>query len=215
MKKAILSLILLAFVNLFPQHKLTIEESIQLGLKNSKNLKISKSKLLGAEAKITETTSQLLPRLSFNAGYTRLSDVPPFEVKLPIFPAPIKIEDVVLDNYALKVSLQQPLFTGFRLLSLKSASEKNRDAAVSDYDKDANEEAFNIINAFWNYFKAQKLKDYLDENLKQEDHPFLVTRGSLFDTCFSALGRGVGGRFLGVPLCRHFPPGNVNRMLIL
>src|ERR1035438_286481 len=179
MKKAILSLILLAFVNLFPQHKLTIEESIQLGLKNSKNLKISKSKLLGAEAKITETTSQLLPRLSFNAGYTRLSDVPPFEVKLPIFPAPIKIEDVVLDNYALKVSLQQPLFTGFRLLSLKSASEKNRDAAVSDYDKDANEEAFNIINAFWNYFKAQKLKDYLDENLKQEDAHLTDTKNFL------------------------------------
>ena len=179
MKKAILSLILLAFVNLFPQHKLTIEESIQLGLKNSKNLKISKSKLLGAEAKITETTSQLLPRLSFNAGYTRLSDVPPFEVKLPIFPAPIKIEDVVLDNYAVKVSLQQPLFTGFRLLSLKSASEKNRDAAVSDYDKDANEEAFNIINAFWNYFKAQKLKDYLDENLKQEDAHLTDTKNFL------------------------------------
>ena len=179
MKKVILSLILLAFVNLFPQHKLSIEESIQLGLKNSKNLKISKSKLLGAEAKITETTSQLLPRLSFNAGYTRLSDVPPFEVKLPIFPAPVKIQDVVMNNYNLKVSLQQPLFTGFRLSSLKSASEKNRDAAVSDYNKDANEEAFNIINAYWNYFKAQKLKDYLDENLKQEEAHLTDTKNFL------------------------------------
>jgi outer membrane protein TolC len=148
-------------------------------MKNSKNLKISKSKILGTEAKITETNSQLLPRLSFNAGYTRLSDVPPFEVKLPIFPTPVQIEDVVLDNYTLKVSLQQPLFTGFRLLSLKSASEKNRDAAVSDYDKDANEEAFNIINAFWNYFKAQKLKDYLDENLKQEDAHLTDTKNFL------------------------------------
>ena len=79
MKKAVLSIILLAFVNLFPQQKLTIEESLQLGLKNSKILKISRSKLLGSEAKITETTSQLLPKLSFSAGYTRLSEVPPFE----------------------------------------------------------------------------------------------------------------------------------------
>jgi outer membrane protein TolC len=179
MKKNVIAMILLVFVNLFPQHKFTIEESLQLGMKNSKNLKISKSKILGTEAKITETNSQLLPRLSFNAGYTRLSDVPPFEVKLPIFPTPVQIEDVVLDNYTLKVSLQQPLFTGFRLLSLKSASEKNRDAAVSDYDKDANEEAFNIINAFWNYFKAQKLKDYLDENLKQEDAHLTDTKNFL------------------------------------
>jgi outer membrane protein len=179
MKKAILSLILLAFVNLFPQHKYTLEESLQMGLKNSKNLKISKSKILGSEAKITETTSQLFPKLTLNAGYTRLSDVPPFEVKLPIFPAPVKIQDVVLNNYSLKVSLQQPLFTGFRLLSLRSVSEKNREAVAADYDKDANEEAFNIINAYWNYFKAQKLKDYLDENLKQVEAHLTDTKNFL------------------------------------
>jgi outer membrane protein TolC len=179
MKKVIISLLICGFANLFPQHKFTLEESLQLGLKNSKNLKISKSKILGSEAKITETTSQLLPRLSFNAGYTRLSDVPPFEVKLPIFPAPVKIQDVVLNNYSFKVSLQQPLFTGFRLLSLRSASEKFRDAFAADYDKDANEEAFNIINAYWNYFKAQKLKDYLDENLKQVEAHLTDTKNFL------------------------------------
>jgi outer membrane protein len=179
MKKAIVLLILFGFVDLFPQHKFTLEESLLLGLKNSKNLKVSQSKLLGSEAKISETTSQLLPRLSFNAGYTRLSDIPPFEVKLPILPAPVKIEDVVLNNYSLKVSLQQPIFTGFRLLSLRSAAEKFRDAFAADYNKDANEEAFNIINAYWNYFKAQKLKDYIDENLKQEDAHLTDTKNFL------------------------------------
>jgi outer membrane protein len=179
MKKAIILLILLAVANLFPQHKFTLDESIQIGLKNSKNLKISRSKLLGSEAKITETTSQLLPKLSLSAGYTRLSDVPPFVVNIPIFPAPVKIQDVVLNNYSVKVSLQQPLFTGFRLLSLKSASEKIREAFSADFDKDANEEAFNIINAYWNYFKAQKLKEYLDENLKQEDAHLTDTKNFL------------------------------------
>jgi outer membrane protein TolC len=172
-------LIIFGFVNLFPQHKFTLEESLQAGLKNSKNLKISKSKLLGSEAKISETTSQLLPKLSFNAGYTRLSDIPPFEVKLPGSPAPIKIEDIVLNNYSFKVSLQQPLFTGFRLLSLRSASVKNREAVTADYDKDANEEAFNIINAYWNYFKALRLKEFIDENLKQEDAHLTDTKNFL------------------------------------
>ena len=180
MKYTIILMILFGFADLFPQHKFTLDESLQMGLKNSKNLKISQSKLLGSEAKITETTSQLLPRLSFNAGYTRLSDVPPFEVSLPkISPVPIKIQDVVLNNYSFKVSLQQPLFTGFRLLSLRSASEKNREAFAADYNKDANEEAYNIINAYWNYFKAQKLKDYLDENLKQIDAHLTDTKNFL------------------------------------
>lgn len=179
MKKVIIFISLVIVANLYPQHKLSLQESIQVGLKNSKNLKISQSKLLSSEAKITETTSQLLPRLSFNAGYTRLSDVPPFEVKLPISPAPVKIEDIVLNNYSFKVSLQQPLFTGFRLLSLKSASEKNREAVAADFNKDANDEAFNIINAYWNYFKAQKLKEYLDENLKQSEAHLTDTKNFL------------------------------------
>jgi outer membrane protein len=180
MKQAIILLILLGFTDLFPQHKFSLEESLQLGLKNSKNLRISQSKLLSSEAKITETSSQLLPRLSFNAGYTRLSDVPPFEVSLPkISPVPVKIQDVVLNNYSFKVSLQQPLFTGFRLVSLKSASEKNMEAFAADYNKEANEEAFNIINAYWNYFKAQKLKDYIDENLKQIEAHLTDTKNFL------------------------------------
>jgi outer membrane protein len=179
MKKVIIFISLVIVANLYPQHKLSLQESIQVGLKNSKNLKISQLKLLSSEAKITETTSQLLPRLSFNAGYTRLSDVPPFEVKLPISPAPVKIEDIVLNNYSFKVSLQQPLFTGFRLLSLKSASEKNREAVAADFNKDANDEAFNIINAYWNYFKAQKLKEYLDENLKQSEAHLTDTKNFL------------------------------------
>jgi outer membrane protein len=181
MKKVITLITLFIVANLYPQHKLSLEESIQLGLKNSKNLKISQSRLLSSEAKITETTSQLLPRLSFNAGYTRLSDVPPFEVKLPISPVPVKIEDIVLNNYSFKVSLQQPLFTGFRLLSLKSASEKNREAVAADFNKDANDEAFNIINSYWNYFKAQKLKEYLDENLKQSEAHLTDTKNFLLN----------------------------------
>jgi outer membrane protein len=180
MKKAVISLIIFGFANLFPQNKFTLEESLQIGLKNSKNLKISKSKIMVSEAKITETTSQLLPKLSFNAGYTRLSNVPPFEVSLPkISPVPIKIQDVVLNNYSFKISLQQPLFTGFRLLSLRSAARINSEAIAVDYDRDANEEAYNIIIAFWNYFKSQRLKDYLDENLKQIDAHLTDTKNFL------------------------------------
>jgi len=128
MKRIISILIIFLTAALFPQQKLTLDESIQIGLQNSKNLKISKSKLSGSDAKVSETTSYLLPKLTLNAGYTRLSDVPPFEVTLPIFipPKTVKIEDIVLNNYAVKLSLQQPLFTGFRLLSLLSAAENTR-----------------------------------------------------------------------------------------
>ena len=166
--KKIFILITISSLTVFAQTKiLTLQESLRIGLGNSKVLKISKARVAGAEAKVTEVSSQMLPKLTLGASYTRLSDVPPFEVNVPIFPAPIKIQDVILNNYNVKLSLQQPLFTGFRLSSLKDAAELNKEATQSDYNKDANEAALNIQNAFWNYYKAQKVLSLVEDNLKQ------------------------------------------------
>ena len=158
---------------LYPQSKkLTLSESIEFGIKNSKDLKISQSKVISSDAKVSEINSMFLPQFKFMANYTRLSDnVPPFEVVTPFLPTPIKISDPVLDNYNLKLSLQQPLFTGFRLSSSKKAAENNFNAAESEYSMEMNDAAFNIHSTFWNYYRAQEVKDLLFNSLKQiENH---------------------------------------------
>ena len=171
--KKILFITLMLMSILYPQSKkLTLSESIELGLQNSKDLKISQSKMISSDAKVSEINSMFLPQLKFMANYTRLSDnVPPFEVVTPFSPTPIKISDPVLDNYTLKLSLQQPLFTGFKLLSSKKAASYNYNATELEYSKDKNEAAFNIHTAFWNYYKAQEVRELLVKNLKQiENH---------------------------------------------
>lgn len=171
MKKIFFLIIIFAAANFAQTKVLTLEESLRIGLENSKALKISRAKKTGAEAKITETTSQMLPKLSLGASYTRFSSVPPFEVKLPNNPTPVKIQDAILNNYSVKLSLQQPLFTGFRLSSLKSSAEFYYEASMNDYNKETNETAFAIHSAFWNIYKAQKILTLVEENLKQlESH---------------------------------------------
>jgi len=165
MKKIILILFVLSTL-VAQENVYTIERSLETGLANSKQLKISKASVISSEAKITEAGSHMLPRLSFNASYTRLSDVKPFQVTVPFSPTPISIQETILDNYQLRLSLQQPLFTGFRLSSLKSAAEYSSKAAVVEHTKDINEEAYKIHNAFWNYYKAQKVLNLIEENLK-------------------------------------------------
>ncbi len=145
---------------------LTLDQCLQLGIDNSKELKISKSKISNAEAKITESNSQLLPLLRFQASYLRLSNIPPFEVSLPIFPHPIQISPVILNNYNFKLTLQQPLFTGFRLWSFKSAAENNYESSSYEYKKNLNDVAYNIQNVFWNYYKAMQIKNVIEENLR-------------------------------------------------
>jgi outer membrane protein TolC len=163
MKKLILIIFLFTAISYSQNNPLSLDESIQIGLKNSKDLIISKSKTRYADAKITEVASQMLPQLQFSASYARLSDITPFEVSVPFYPQPIKIQDPLLNNYNLKLSLSQPLFTGFRLSSLKSAAEYNFDASTSDYNAAINNYALQIQEAFWNFYNAQKIVDLIKE----------------------------------------------------
>lgn len=148
------------------EFKLSLEESIETGLKNSKELSLIESKSRYTEAKITEINSQMLPQLKFFASYTRLSEVQPFQVITPFSPIPIKIQDAILDNYNLKLSLYQPLFTGFRLSSLKSASQSNLKAIEFEYDAKVNEYAYKIHEAFWSYYNAGQMVDLIRDHLK-------------------------------------------------
>src|SRR3972149_11522169 len=168
MKKIIFVSLMMMSI-LYPQNqKLTLQESLVLGLENSKDLKISHSKVIGSDAKVSEINSMFLPQLKFVANYTRLSDnVPPFEFTTPFLPVPVKISDPVLDNYNLKLSFQQPLFTGLKLLSSKKAAEYSLNASGFEYSKEKNEAALNIYSTFWNYYKAMQMKDLLNNSLKQ------------------------------------------------
>ena len=115
MKK--LLIILMISGSLFAQEKiLSLSESLEIGLKNSKDLKISMSKLNYADSKLSEINSQFLPQFKLLGNYTRLSDnIPPFEVTMPFAPNPIRISEPILNNYTFKLGFSQPLFTGLNV----------------------------------------------------------------------------------------------------
>ncbi len=164
MKKLIL--LLLISSGLYSQTgSLSLKESLEIGLQNSREVKIAESELKYSLASIDEIASQMLPQLSFNASYTRLSDVPPFEVSVPIFPSPIKIQDAILNNYNFRLSVQQPLFTGFKLSSLKTSAKLNAEATDLEYSKSYNDKALAICEAFWKLYKTQIQVELLEENL--------------------------------------------------
>lgn len=166
LKKIILSSIIFT-AGLFAQQKMDLNKSIEIGLKNSKNVKIALTANKLAAAKITQANAYTLPKLSFTAAYTRLSDIPAFEVKLPTAPMPIRISDPILNNYVLKLGIQQPLFTGFKLSSNKSAAENMSKSAEFDVAKEMNDEVLNITSAYYNLYKATLVSQFALENQKQ------------------------------------------------
>jgi outer membrane protein len=168
MKKTILLLVLFPFTA-FSQDKrtLTIEEAIQIGVQNNKALQISSLRAVEADARSSEVNAVRLPSVKLQAGYARLSDVDPFAVKLPTFPAPVTISPVVLNSYVTRLSLQQPLFSGLRLEKSAAAASYSADAASYDYVNEKVDLVYGIKSAYWNLYRAGELKHVIDENVAQ------------------------------------------------
>jgi len=122
-----------------------------------------------SDAKSSETSGLLLPSLKLSGAYTRLSQVPPFEIGPfgPIMPQKITVSPSVLNNYNMRLTLQQPLFTGLRLINSAKAASYSADATGEDYRKDEAELKYNIKNSYWNLFKANEFKKVIDDNVEQ------------------------------------------------
>jgi outer membrane protein TolC len=181
MKQKILSICLVFF--LVPviapaQQKLalTIEQAIQTGLENSKTLHTSQFRLQAADARASEANTLGLPSLKFNGMYTRLSDVPNQAITLPAnsfgpgFPpadVAMTLSPTILNNYTLKATLQQPLFTGGKISGAIDVAEFNAKASQHDLQKDRADVIYNIKAAYWNLYRAIEFKNVVDQNVAQ------------------------------------------------
>ncbi|HUI66023.1 MAG TPA: TolC family protein [Bacteroidota bacterium] len=149
---------------------LTIEEAIQIGLENSKILRQSASRVAYADARAAEVSAQSLPSLKVAGGYTNLSNLPPFVVSVPLpppFPNSFTLSSTIRDNYSMRATIQDPLFTGFRLDASKDAADYTVEATSQDYSKDKSDLIYNIKSAYWAVFRARELKKLADENVAQ------------------------------------------------
>ena len=148
---------------------LTIEQAIASGLENSKSLHFSLMKVEYSDAKSSETSALLYPSLKFGGSYTRLSEVPPFQIGPfgQLMPQKVTVSPSVFDNYNMRLTLQQPLFTGLRLINSSKVASYSAEASGQDYQKDRTDLIYNVTNAYWSLFKAIEFKKVVDENVEQ------------------------------------------------
>jgi outer membrane protein TolC len=148
--------------------KLTADESVRIGLENSHSLHSSKEKVKNAQARLSELKTNMWPSLKFQGLYTRLSHIEPFAFDLPpSLGGPLIISPSIDNNYSLKLTLQQPLFTGFKISSSVDIADYSAQAQLQDFTKDEHDLIYNIKNAYWGLYKAIRLKAVVDENVNQ------------------------------------------------
>jgi outer membrane protein TolC len=148
---------------------LTVEQAVQIGIENSKALKNSRFKVDASEAKAKETGTLGLPSLKVQGSYTRLSTVPASAFENPSNPAlpPIEIAPAIMNNYGVKATVQQPLFTGGKISGAEDAAQYSAEASKQDFQKDRADMIYNVKAAYWNLFRANEFRKVVDENVQQ------------------------------------------------
>lgn len=144
---------------------LTLEDALRVGVANNRLLRASAAKSDAAAARASEAGAALLPSIKMQASYTRLSEVDPFQVNVPFLPAPVVISPVVLNNYALRVGLQQPVFTGFKLAGNAHAANLLAQATDADTRSDRADLVLNITGAYWALYQARQMRRVTNENV--------------------------------------------------
>ncbi|MBS1664281.1 MAG: TolC family protein, partial [Bacteroidetes bacterium] len=158
---------------------LTLDEAVQLGIQNSKQLKRSQYKIDEALARLDQAKDSRLPSAKVSFQYlhalmmSRLISIPGITkdpVKVPFdFPA-----------YVGQLSVSEPIFAGNQLKYARQSADLLVQMSRLDADKDKEDITWLVIDSYLNYDKilenqlivAQNLQDIqnkLDEIIKFEN----------------------------------------------
>lgn len=165
----LLSAILLTVISLAQTRvEMSLEDCIKYGLENNKNIKIASEKVKASRLKRDEVNTTGLPSLALQAGYTRLSEVDPFTISIPFGPTTqsFTVSPSILNNYSAKLTLTQPLFTGFKIDLNKDLSDQSIQAGLYDLEAEKSKLRYNIANAYWSLYKVVEGKKVLQEYIK-------------------------------------------------
>ena len=145
--------------------KVSLQQAIELGIKNSNNLKISDAKIIEATANVREAEDRRLPDVKATGSYLRLGAA---NVNLKNSNSSSGSSSTPKVNQALYgiVNASYPIYAGGRIrYGIESAKYLEQAAKLSAVnDKEAI--TYNIIQAYTNLYKAGAIVYVIQENLK-------------------------------------------------
>lgn len=167
----------MASTNAQERKTLTLDEAVQLGIRNSKNLKIDAAKIEEATADLLEAKNKQLPDLKLSGSYMRLTNA---KVDLKFLEesgsggnsAMAAPKSVFLGQ----ASLSMPLYAGGRIKYGIQSAKYLVEAAKLSTENDKIAIAYNVAEAYNNLFKANQSIKVLEENLaasQKRDETFL------------------------------------------
>ncbi len=145
---------------------LNLDQCLKIAYENNKTLLQLQEKINSARYQIDQAKSGFYPQFSFSGSYTRLAEVPGFDMG-GMGKAKLGTEN----NYNLKLSYQQPIFTWGKIRAGYDISKYNFSLTKEEYRKTKQQIKFNVVNLFYNILLAEELIGVREESIVRiEDH---------------------------------------------
>jgi outer membrane protein TolC len=148
------------------QGALTLEESVDIALKNSWTLNIAREGTKGAVAQKREAFTGFLPTFSTSYAYRRLNEEPYF--RSPGIP-PLPAGDWVMgtkDNYNWIIEARQPIFAGGGILASYLASKIGEGVAYAEETAMYQDVIQEVKVAYFDILRAQRLLEAAAQSVK-------------------------------------------------
>jgi len=167
---ATIALMSLTYETAFSAERLTLQQSIDLALKQSVLVQSAQEGVKGAEAQKQEAFTGFLPKFSTYYSYSRLSVDPALTGNFPIL-GPVTLVTGTKDNYSWAVEVKQPIFAGGGILANYEAGRLGQEIASLDETSVVQDMVQEVRVAYFNVLKAEKSLDVARQSVEQlESH---------------------------------------------
>lgn len=149
--------------------KLSLQEAISLGLKNSKTLKISEARINEAVSRYNQTKERALPTAKASLAYSH-ADFLSNSFKLPgtpdssAFQLPNKA-----DAFIGTAAVEQLIFAGNKLRYAKESTDLLTRIARLNSVTDKDDITYGVINAYYNLYKVEQSEKVIQQDLEAID----------------------------------------------
>ncbi|KXH85148.1 TolC family protein [Chryseobacterium kwangjuense] len=165
----------MAAIHAQEKKQLTLDEAVQLGIQNSKNLKIDAAKIEEATADLLEAKNRQLPELKVSGSYMYLPTKPTVDLKISTGSGGAGSPEVHQVAYG-SVNLSVPIYSGGKIKYGIQSAKYLVEASKLSTENDKIAIAYNVAQAYNNLFKANQSIKVLEENLtasQKRDETFL------------------------------------------
>ena len=144
------------------QH-LSLQQALELGLKNNKNILISHLKQTMSETKEKDLKMEKLPDIEFHTSYTQVSNL--FQHENGVFGKATKY-DVINGMYDFTLSASIPVYMGGRIKNTEKKASISTEISTLQTHLDERVLKMQIITAFLQIHHLKEKQDLINEKMK-------------------------------------------------